>query len=189
MSIFDFGALSYGLRDAKVAVNNLDGSFGTAIDVPSVQLYVANLQTVNAQLEGDDAITATAARIISAQVTIRFGSADLDLLGILTGNAVDNSGTTPNRRRQLDISNLKLPYFGISGKADSEEGTGDNHIFVPKIKLMEGFEIRLEYNTFVAPEITAMAVGDPNFLDANSLSSIVQVVQYETASTVALPPT
>jgi len=189
MSIFDFGALSYGLRDCKVAINNLDGTFGTAVDVPSVALYVANLQTVNAQLEGDDSITATAARIISAQVTFRFGSADLDLLAILTGQSVDNSGTTPNRRRQLDISALRLPYFGISGKADAEEGAGDNHIFVPKVKITEGFEIRLEYNTFAAPEITAVAVGDINFLDSGSLASIIQVVQYEALTAVALPPT
>lgn len=187
-TLFDFGALSYGLRDAKIAVNNLDGTFGTAVDVPSVQLLVANLQTVNAELTGDDRITATAARIISAQITIRFGSVDLDILEIMTGASIDNSGTTPNRRRQLDISNRRLPYFGIAGKADAEEGSGDNHVFVPKLKLMEGFEIRLEYNTFSTPEITCRAVGDDQFLDADDLASVIQVVQYETSTTVALPP-
>lgn len=188
MGLFDFGALVYGLRDAKVAVNDLDGTFGTAIDVPSVQLFVSNLQTVNAQLEGDDRITASASRIISAQVQIRFGSIDLDILELITGGTLDESGSTPNQRRQLNISNRRLPYFGICGKADAEEGSGDTHIFVPKLKIMEGFELRMEYNVFAIPEITAMAVGDDNFLDEDSLPSIVQIVQYETARSVVLPP-
>lgn len=185
--LFDYGALTYGLRDVKIAVNNLNGTFGTAVDVPSAQLYVANLQTVNAQLEGDDRITATAVRIISAQIQFRFGSIAPQVVELITGGTLDESYSQPNRRQQLNISNRRLPYFGICGKADGEEG-GDTHIFVPKVKIMEGFELRMEYNTFSIPEMTAMAVGDDNFLDEDGLPSIVQLVWYETATPVALPP-
>ena len=36
-NIFSFGGPQYDVDDVKIAVNNGDGTFGTLIDVPSVE--------------------------------------------------------------------------------------------------------------------------------------------------------
>ncbi len=158
-----FGLLdivTFGLRDVKIAKRNNDGSYGTAVDVPSVQLLEASPQTINAQLEGDDTITAVHAVANRAQVRIRFGSLSVEALEVITGQTASLTGTTPNRKRTLTIDDVDFPYFGLVGKAVGAQG-GDVHVFVPMLKAMEGFTATFEYGRFAVPEITAMALPDP----------------------------
>jgi hypothetical protein len=182
MGIFgDFGNPTFGLRDLKIATWNSAANYGTAVDIPSAQLYEVSPETVSAELEGDDVITATHAFAISATVRIRFGSVPLEVLQILTGNTYDSYGTTPSRIRSLVIDAISFPYFGICGKALSTEDSGDMHIFVPKLKVMDGFTIGFQYGQFTIPEITCKAVPGIN-------NKIVEYILHETAANVALPP-
>lgn len=184
MGIFDLGGPTFGLKDCKVATNNLNGTFGTALDVPSVQVLGVNLQTVNAMLEGDDEITAVQARAISGEVSLRFGGIDLRVLAILTGETQSSSGSTPNQsKRMLFDGAPTFPYFAVCGRADAAEASGaDTHVFIPKVKITTGFELRMEYSAFSIPEVTAMAVRDPDY------NAIFEVIEHETAAVVAIPP-
>lgn len=182
MSIFDdFGAPTFGIADLKIAVWNGTGSYGTALDVPSVQLLDVGPETVSAELEGDDRITATHAQIISSTLTFRFGSVDLDVIELLTGTTITDYGTTPNRIRNLPIDNLNFPYIGLVGKAVAVEGIGDLHIYVRKCKVLEGFNIRQEYGNFAIPELTLKAVAD-------GTNRILEFIEHETAAAVVIPP-
>ncbi|MEM4406013.1 MAG: hypothetical protein QXS68_03115 [Candidatus Methanomethylicaceae archaeon] len=153
--------------------------------MPSVQLYEQAIQTVNAQLEGDDTITATHAVATSAQVRIRFGSVSLEALEVLTGKSIQSYGSAQggNRANLLKVDALNFPYFGICGKAVGAEG-GELHVFVPMVKIREGFTVSAEYGRFAIPEVTATAVPDPAIGD-----NIIWLIQYEQATNVSLPPT
>lgn len=184
MSIFGLGGPQFGLYDCKVAKNNLNGTFGTAQDVPSVQLLGVNLTTSNAQLEGDDEITAVHAKATAAEMTVRFGSIMVEVLAIITGETQTSSGSGATEVRRIKFDGAPgFPYFAICGRADAAEDVGaDTHVFVPKMKLMQGFEVRMEYNAFSIPEIRAMAVKDANY------GAIFEVIEHKTAAAVAIPP-
>lgn len=185
MSIFGIGGPQFGLDDAKVARNNLNGTWQTMVDVPSVQLLGVNLQTTQAELEGDDTITATQSRARSAEVTLRFGSINLAVLAVMTGEVQASSGSTPNRfNKMIFDADPTFPYFGLCGRAFAAEATGaDTHLFVPKAKITEGFEVRMEYGNFAIPELTVRAIRDTAY--GNQL---FQIAEHETALPVSIPP-
>jgi hypothetical protein len=179
--IFDYGQPSFGLADIKIATYNSLNSYGTAVDVPSAQLLGVESETVNATLEGDDVRTAIAAIMIGGEITVRWGSVDLDVLEILTGNTSDEYSTTPNRTKMLKIDNVKFPYIGICGKAFAAEGTGDTHVFIPKCKITDGFAVSMEYGAFSIPEVTMqLAADDEGYL--------FKIIEHETAESVVIPP-
>jgi len=183
MAFDPYGAPTFGLRDVKVATWNSTNSYGTAVDVPSVQMMAATLQQTAAQLEGDDSITATAARAIGGQVQLRFGSISLAALEVMTGQAATSSLTTPNAVKGLKISGGdNMPYFGIVGQAYAEEGDGDIHVFIPKCKITGDIQLaNLQYGQFAIPEMTVQAVDDATF-------GVIYLVEHETATAVAIPP-
>ncbi len=186
MGLFgDFAGPEFGLDDVKIASWNTDGTYDSAVDVPSVQMYGISVQTVNAQLEGDDTITDTHAIAISSEVKLRFGSIPFDALQVLLGISYIQSSTggVTDRVRTLKIGNIKFPYFGIVGKAYSTQDGGDTQIFVPKVKIMSGFEIGMQYGQYVIPELTCMAVRSELY------DSIVIPVKHEQAVAVTIPPT
>jgi hypothetical protein len=184
MGFDSFGAPTFGLNDVKIATWNSTNSYGTAVDVPSVQLMGAIMRVVTAQLEGDDKITATASRAIGGQSQIRFGSVSIAALEVMIGNSSTASGSTPNQQDHLKISGGdNMPYFGICGKALAEEGSGDLHVFLPKVKITSDVTLAsLEYGNFAIPELTVEAVDDATY-------GIINLVEHETAAAVAIPPT
>jgi len=178
MALFDAGGPQFGLDDAKIAVWNGDGTYGTAVDVPSVQMMDVQYQTVNGQLEGDDIITDTHAKARSAQVRIRFGSVSFPVLAVLTGVPTVSS---PGARTQR-FGKINFPYFGLCGRALSTRDGGDTHLFVPQCKIMEGFTVSFQYGQYAIPEITCMAVYDTTFQD------IYRSVEHDVAQAVTVPP-
>jgi len=183
-SIFGLAGPQFGLVDCQIAKNNLNGTFGTEEDVPSVQLLDVKYNTTTANLEGDDTITAVQARAISAEVTLRFGSIKQEVLEIITGETLDESGATPNRRNRLKFDGAPgFPWFALCGRADAaEDAISATLVFIPKLKCTSGFAVRMEYGAFSIPEITAIAVKDPDY------GCFFEVTEYETAPVVTIPP-
>lgn len=177
-----YGAPQFGLSDCKIATWNATNSYGSAVDVYSVQLLGSVLQIISAQLTGDDTITATAARAVGGEVRIRFGSVQLPALEVLLGNTATSSVASPNAVKQLKIvGGDNMPYIGLVGKALGEEG-GDFLVFFPKLRIMSDVTLAtLEYGTFAIPELTLQAVDDATF-------GICSVIERQTAGTVVIPP-
>lgn len=186
---FGFGGPQFDIDDAKIASWVGDGTYGTALDVYSVQMVGAQVQTRSGTLSGDGRITDAAAKPISAQVMLRFGGMNLEVLGIITGRTYNDSGSTPNRHRHFRVfGGKKFPYWGLAGKVEASATDGDSHIFIPKCKCMEGFEVRFEEENYVIPELTCMALPDDNYTDVDEDAVLVDFIEHETAVAVALPP-
>lgn len=181
MAFDSIGSPQFGLQDVKIATWNSTDSYGTAVDIPSVQLMGTTLSTVSAQLEGDDSITASAARAIGGEVRVRFGSISIAALEVILGNASTASGAVQDHLMVSGGDNM--PYIGICGKALGEEGSGDTHVFIPKCKLMGDLTIaQLEYGTFAIPEATIQIVDDTTY-------GLINVVEHSTSTSVSIPPT
>jgi autotransporter translocation and assembly factor TamB len=181
MAFDSFGAPQFGLQDVQIATWNATDDYGAEVDVPSVQLMGTTLSQVSAQLEGDDTITATAARAIGGEVRLRFGSISIAALEIILGNTSTASGAVQDHLKISGADNM--PYIGICGKALAEEGSGDTHVFIPKCKLTGDLTIaQLEYGQFAIPEATIAIVDDATY-------GLINVIEHSTDTAVAIPPT
>lgn len=180
MGFDEKGAPQFGLADVKVAAWNATGDYGEEVDIPAAQMLGTTLQTISAQLEGDDTILASASRAIGGQVRLRFGSVSLAALEVILGQASADSGSDQDT---LTIpGGAPMPYFGICGKARAEEGTGDLHVFIPKCKVMGDVTLaQLEYGRFAIPELTVQAVHDETY-------GIVALIEHAADTAVAIPP-
>lgn len=187
MSLFEIGNPPFGINDCKVATNNLNGTFGSAVDIPSVQMMTVAVQTTSAKLRGDDSDTAVMARLNGAEIQVRHGSISQAALEVMFGVNSTSSGTTPNRyKRLVFIGGTGNPYFAICGKANAAEGAGDVHLFLPKSKNMSGFTVRVEDGAFSIPEYTISAVPDQDYPTLTGM--FYEIVEHETAIAVAIPP-
>lgn len=169
------GGPSFGLRIVKFGLWVGDGTYSNQITVPSAQLFGIKLRTSKGELTGNDAITARHARAIAGSGNLRFGSISLSVLSLITGRDIESVGSTPNRKKRLRIAGAQdFPYFGLCGKAHSDEG-GDMHMFVSKAKISDDFDIaQLEYENFPIPDIPFEALTDGTN-QINGVSSVQTV--------------
>lgn len=169
----------FGIRDCKIAAWNNPENYGIEYDLDAISMMSVALNTISGTLEGDDEIKDVHAKVISATVRCRFAFTDLNVYATLTGGTVVDSPTVD--RLAFDTSNL--PYFALCAKIDHTSGLGDTHIFIPKMKVTEGFEISAEYGRYSTPELTMTAVRE------GSLWKVVNVLEHATAQAVTIPPT
>jgi len=181
MGFDSYGAPQFGLNDVKVAAYTATNTYGTEVDVPSVQLMSVTMQVVSAQLEGDDEITDTASNAIGAQIQLRFGSLSIGALEVILGIDSVPSGSTYDH---LQIGGGDtMPYFGMCGKINATQGSGDTHVFIPKCKIMSAVTlITAEYGRYTIPEMTVQAVTDATY-------DIINIIEDAAAQSVAIPPT
>lgn len=185
---FSVGGPQFGLRDTKIGTWDGDGTYSNVADVFSVQVLGMRIESESTDLEGDDGVTATAVRAKKGTVTLRMGGIDLFTIGLFAPGVYSTGYTTPNIYKRHKVSNKKAPYVGICGQAMAEEGEGDTHLFAPKMKLAQPFELRFEGNNFAIPEVTFTAVYDNNFNDGEGNSLLFDFIEHETAIDVSLPP-
>lgn len=182
MSFDAFGAPQFGLEDVKVATFNATDDYATEVDVPSVQLFGTVMQVVAAQLEGDDKITDAHSQVIGGKATLRFGSLSMAALEVILGIASTASG--PDLQDHLKITaGTDMPYFGICGKVSATQGSGDTHIFLPMVKIMEDVTLaQAEYGQYIIPEVAVQVVDDATY-------GTINIIEHSTNVAIAIPPT
>ena len=180
MAFDTFGAPQFGLEDVKIATWNSTDSYGTAVDVPSVQLMGTVMQTVSAQLEGDDKITDSHAQIIGGQVRLRFGSVSMAALEVLLGLTSTASASDQDHLKMTGGDDM--PYFGICGKMSATQGDGDLHVFLPKVKIMEDVTLaQAEYGQYLIPEVAGQAVDDTTY-------GVINLIEHAADTAISIPP-
>lgn len=170
----------FGLNDTKVQTWASAGTYsGTMTDVESIQQLSVTQQLTQAQLTGDDQITATAGYAIGATATMRFGGLNFDSIGVILGI----TATTISSVIQFGMQGgHRMPYFGIQGKILLADTTGSLIAYLPKAKLMGDFAlIQGEYGNFVIPEVTVQLVPDATY-------GIYNLIQYPTNFSITVFP-
>jgi len=183
MAADSYGAYAFGLRDVKVKTWASNGTYsGSAVDVPNAQTLNVVPEFVTGKQTGDDAIVAVASRLIGADITLKFGSMSLDALAIIMGVSATSSVSSPNEVKQFKPTlGTRMPNFGISGVAYSENDSGSFNLFIPKCKAMSINFGGLEYGTFKDVEIQAYATADGTY-------NAINLIEQETAVTTAVVP-
>jgi hypothetical protein len=164
---FDQGAPQFGVNDAKVAVWNTTGVYGTLTDIMGIQMAQTMIQLISAIANGDDRIVAAASRLTGAQLQMRFVGLNPSMLSVITGVALDTISSVINMQFS---GGERMPYFGAIIKALSEE-VGDTWVFLPKCKIMSDFVLfQGEFGTFTTPEVTVQCVPDETWGLANFIT-------------------
>ncbi len=164
MPLFSFGGPQKGLRDGKIASWVGDGTYGAAVDIPSIRVLRATLVNKSNKLEGDDRTTDTSSEAQEGKVRLEFGSVSLNVLAIMLGRTLETAGSDPNRTRRIRATAKSMPYFGIAGQAMASQGVGDTHLFIPMAKIAEDFDIvSLENGNYAIPSVTLTCIADENY--------------------------
>lgn len=186
--IWDIGdGPPYDIVDAKLFARTPGGGFGPLIDIPSIDQLTLRTNNKSQTGRGDGRITAVASAVESANVTFRNLSIVQQILEAITGSPTYLYGTTPDQVRHMMVGSGRFKWFGIIGQALNGD-LGDTHVFIPYMKIMEQFEMNFAYNEFVAPQITAMALGDPVIVDSFGLPAVYGIYEHETATALVVPP-
>ena len=175
-----FNAFKFGLNDVKVANWTAVESYGSAVDVESVQMSGVDIETESGILDGDDAITDVHAKIISIRFRIRFGFKDLDVVAALTGITVTDSD--PNAQ-VLPIARDNMDFFAMCMRVDATDGGGDTQIWLPKAKLLDGFSFSLEKGQYATPEMGGIGIYE------GSTHGMGWIINNAVAQSVTCPPT
>lgn len=183
-----YGNPNFGLRDCVIGKWNSDGTYTNLMSLPSVQMFGITLKMTQAELEGNDVVTAVHAKPISADVQVRIGAPDIRVMGLILGGTAGSSGTIGNRKKELKVVSGNAPYFGIIGRSDASEGNGAFVMFVPKVKIKSDTKLDLQIKQFIVMEFTASAVPDNTYLDSNGDAVIMSPIIYETIPVLTLPP-
>lgn len=163
----------FGVNDVKIAGWNATGDYDALQDVVAISQLSVEVQTVNAQLEGDDTIVDTHAKAISARVQMQFGFRDREVIAVLTGDTENTN--------YMEVTARNYEYFGLVARID-ETGPGEvcQHLFIPKMKINEGFGVEARYGQYVTPQLTCMAVPDNGI--------VFSLHDKDQADALAMPP-
>lgn len=125
------------LRRLLVGSRDGDGTYSGIVTVYGSTGLTMNVTTQSAIRYGDGGQRlASYARITGGTITMVF-SGDFSTIGAVLGLEITTEGTTPNRIRRIPIYNRGLPYFGLAGAADLEDGSEFGvHVFAPKCQVV-----------------------------------------------------
>jgi hypothetical protein len=170
---------SFNLQQAVIATWIGTNNWGTAIELEACEIFGLKLETLNGRLMGSGGVADAAAVLIAGQVQLKIGYKKGEVYEIMTGSAQTES---TDRRSQIFRAGQQMPWFGISGRILHTAGGGDLHLFVAKLKLMEGLEVKLQVGQYNISEINALA------LDSGSTFGIGRLIDHDTAAVCAIPP-
>lgn len=154
-------AYLYGVRDAKIAQWLSSGSWGTLYDLPAVNRIEYNPTLTEGQLEGDDELVDSYAKIIGVEGRVVFGDNGTvrpELMQIILGTSNASSGS--KERMKVGASNPN--YFGIAWKIVNSENTGEDHFLIYKARITN-LQYSAQYGGYVVPEISFRGVADANY--------------------------
>lgn len=148
-----------------------DGEYGTNVNLYGSTEVSISAASIGAERFGDGSKRLAAyRRLTGATMSISFAG-DLTGLGVMMGVDISETGTTPNAIRKFLIREGGMPYFGISGSVDAEDGSVDVvHFFAPKCQInSDSFQIFTvgggETAEFTTVTVEVTIVADDYYID------------------------
>lgn len=169
----------YDVHDFKVypltADTGASPTYGAAVDVPGIAEVSANPNLVTAELKGDARVIAKKGRIDKITGSATYGKISLDVLEVILGGSVVDTGETSALYRLL--GNNSLPYFKVEFKIeDVELGLGDVHTRLYKCQLTGGTLLTGTTDSFGQPTLEFEAIP----LDSNDQLMDVELLDEPT---------
>lgn len=177
-------SVSFGIQDGLISPYVAAGEYGDGIDIPFLQMMNATTRVLSQEGTGDMAIVAIGAVIIAGTVQVRMQGVPLDVLAIIYGSTIYESGADETLIRTLPIAaGQRLPYWGVVGMGLEAEGLGDQLLYAPKCKVTSDITLgTMEYGVLSSVEFTATCLGEEGY-------NIFNLSQRVTTGEFDLPPT
>lgn len=182
--------VTFGIRDAKVGRWDGDGTYTGLVDCPGINQLTVTVNTITAEGEGDDSIQVLVSKPISATVSMQNIGISYEAYDVILGYRRYRFGTDGDYTSRMSFDQTDRPYFGLVALAKGDTGDYDKVIFVPKCKAMDGpSNIEYSYGNLVIPSMELMAIFDSNFTSNAGNDILLEMLTYQSAQTLALPPT
>src|SRR5438105_4195893 len=136
----------YSVDDCKLAKLLTDPSGGsatysTSLDVPGIKTVEISGNVDTKELRGDNQLLDSNSLLTQVSVAVSHAKISLDVLAVILGGTVADSGTTPNQVAAYDLlgasrfSNFKIEARTPAGGADIP--AGDIHFVLHKLILAD----------------------------------------------------
>lgn len=169
----NYGKYVFGLR--RLVVTNSAGTLQEQLEAGQSFSFEPEFR-VGEQF-GDDALKAVISFIIGGSGEFSAGALSTAAIAIITGKTLSVSGSNPNEITELKWSaGDVMPYFKVYGLA-RDEGGGDIHILLSKVKLVGGLSLAIEDNEFVTPGFEVRVVDD-------GTNGVARILQHQTTTTL-----
>lgn len=151
-----------GVLDAKIAVWNSVGSWGTAYDLKGIRNATLTIVMDTDELGGDDVILDRFAKIESATLTWEQAAVDLEALDIITGGLLVSNASYENLVLGRE-ANAAVPYVGFACRVVSSTAP-ELHMFLPKCKFNGNLQFNAQYKQYLLPgaEFQGVYEGETN---------------------------
>ena len=176
----------FACKDAAISLLTADSSsaptYSTKIDIPGITRVQLTGELKTVDLRGDFALLDTDSSLQSLTLAFDHGQLSLDALAAMLGQSVTDSGTTPNQKATLSMTNVTFPYFKFEAATPTGGGayaTGDVHLVVWKCKLASMPPIGLVGDDYAPFSVQCKAV------QTVSNSKYFDVVINETAAAIS----
>ena len=176
--------LPYGLRDIKLtpysdAAGTTLGS--TVIDLPNSRTLSFSETEEFEELRGDDRVVTTRGKGAVVDWEIESGGLPLDAWKAMSGGAITDSGTSPNKKRTYTKKGRSgRPWFLIEGQVISDSG-GDVHAILYRCRATDSLEGEFSDGEFFLTSGSGQAL--PLLNDVNDV--LYDIIQNETAAALS----
>lgn len=162
----------YDVKDATIypLTGDVNGAsaptYGSGIDVPGINAIAIDPNLVSAEIKGDSRVYATKARIDKLTGSFTYSELDLDVLAVLLGGTVYDSGTGSTEVAKYYFKSAELPYFKLEVLIDDvREELAEAVIVLPKVKLDGASLISQSSDSFAQPSANFAAIAPYALID------------------------
>lgn len=156
----------YDIKDCTVypLVSDVTGAsaatYGTGIDVPGINALSLDPNIISAEIKGDSRVYATKARIDKLTGAITYSELALDVLAVILGGSIVDTGTGSSEIATYNFVSDELPYFKIEALIeDVTDDLAEVVIVIPKAKITGSSLVAQTSDNFAQPSFDFAGVG------------------------------
>jgi hypothetical protein len=177
----------FAVQDCKIAAMTADTTgaptYNSVIDVPGIQKVGMTFDMTNVTLSGDNVLLESDSILVGVKLTFDHAKLNFDVLQILIGGTVADTGATPNRQTSYVRAGTDVfSYFKLEA-ATPTSGVdtigGDLHLLVEKCKVTG-------YNLGFAEEDYQIFSGAADGVFTASSNELFRLVMNETSSAITV---
>lgn len=177
----------FAVTDAKISKMLTDPpagtpTYGPSVDVPGIKSIPVDFDFVTADLTGDNRRLDQESVVMGAKIGINFAKLQLDLLAMMLGGTVTDSGVTPAQVATYSrLGTGTLGYWKIEATpSGGDVGIGDVHLVFHKCKLLD-WKLGLVEGNY------QMMNGQASAFYTTSTDKLFDIIENETPVAIVTP--
>lgn len=163
------GSPNVGNTRGKLATWNGDGTYGTPVIIPALQMHGVTAVVKNVELEGYQGIQDSYTNVSKGEGQLKFGSVSLAVISVLTGIPIATLNSTPNVINRIKLPVGQMAYFGITTFTPATNNKGGIQLFGPKCKITSNWLVAEGgYGAYTVPDMKFSLLPDDQYVQAGT---------------------